>query len=473
MASLGSTKSHGIEMADDGTESMTVVIPGRGLTKVTINTTKIQEKAQAIRAVYEHAAALGSHFAPFSKQSLDIFLPLVCFKYSADIRGTAAQTLAVVFEAVCSYGEIVGDMNLASGYLPLVAKSIARQIPDEDTADMEVVYALADSLSDTCRMMYLYGLRGALQLTDAKLLVQSCMRSMKACLERRASNSSVLMRSTNGEDERQEILSLLKLEEDLLTPLVDTVGYTLKVFGEDFLSIFQSDVVPVLQPYLCSNDLRACISAVCLFDDCVEHCGTIAATRFGPPLLEGILHGMKETVKDQDADFQRAAIYGIAQLSRYAPSILQAHAHALVQQLCLITSVPKQQAPDIAVYENAVSALASLVLFDNAPFRGSGYAKRETVVKSFLAALPLREDEDEAKVCSEGLLLMLESGSIDMQSEGGNIVRVITEMLQLVAQGEEIATPTTCERLSLILKTLSDDGPAGQKTVGFANLVSP
>jgi hypothetical protein len=462
-------------MADDGTESMTVVIPGRGLTKVTINTTKIQGKAQATRAVYEHAAALGSHFAPFSKQSLDVFLPLVCFKYSAEIRGTAAQTLAVVFEAVCSYGELVGDMSLANGYQPLVAKSIASQIPDEDTADMEVVYALADSLSDTCRMMYLYGLRGALQPTDAKLLVQSCMRSVKACLERRARNSRDLTRPTSGEDERQEILSLLKLEEDLLTPLVDAVGYTLKVFGEDFLPIFQSDVAPVLQPYLsCSNDLRACLSAICLFDDCVEHCGTIAAARFGPHLLEGILHGMNETVKDQDGDLQRAVIYGIAQLARYAPAtILQPHANLVVQQLCLITRSPKQQAPDIAVYENAVSALASLVLFDNAPFRGSGYAKRETVMKSFLAALPLREDEDEAKVCSEGLLVMLESGSIDMHSEGENVVRVITETLQLVAQGEEICTPTTCEGLSSILKTVSVGGPAGQKMVGFANLVSP
>jgi hypothetical protein len=43
---------------DEGTESMTVAVPGRGFTKVTINTTKIQEKAQATRAVYEHAVFL-------------------------------------------------------------------------------------------------------------------------------------------------------------------------------------------------------------------------------------------------------------------------------------------------------------------------------------------------------------------------------------------------------------------------------
>eukprot|EP00339_Tiarina_fusa_P012853 CAMPEP_0117080916 /NCGR_PEP_ID=MMETSP0472-20121206/57068_1 /TAXON_ID=693140 ORGANISM="Tiarina fusus, Strain LIS" /NCGR_SAMPLE_ID=MMETSP0472 /ASSEMBLY_ACC=CAM_ASM_000603 /LENGTH=734 /DNA_ID=CAMNT_0004808707 /DNA_START=36 /DNA_END=2237 /DNA_ORIENTATION=- len=71
---------------DDADDSMTVAVPGRGIVKVSINTTKIQEKAQAARAVYELAKAMGAAFGPWAPQCLDAFLPLVSFPYSADVR---------------------------------------------------------------------------------------------------------------------------------------------------------------------------------------------------------------------------------------------------------------------------------------------------------------------------------------------------------------------------------------------------
>lgn len=46
---------------------MTVALPGKGLKKVTINTTKMQEKSLAARAVYEHASALGAAFGPYAE----------------------------------------------------------------------------------------------------------------------------------------------------------------------------------------------------------------------------------------------------------------------------------------------------------------------------------------------------------------------------------------------------------------------
>lgn len=56
---------------EEGTEHLTftVSLPGKGITKVTVNTTKILEKAQAARAIYEHAAALGAAFGPYAEVS--------------------------------------------------------------------------------------------------------------------------------------------------------------------------------------------------------------------------------------------------------------------------------------------------------------------------------------------------------------------------------------------------------------------
>jgi len=50
-----------------GTESVTLEMPGQGIKKLTINTTAMEEKSEAARAIYEHASALGSNFGPFAK----------------------------------------------------------------------------------------------------------------------------------------------------------------------------------------------------------------------------------------------------------------------------------------------------------------------------------------------------------------------------------------------------------------------
>lgn len=76
---------------EDGIDAHTVSIPGLGSKKVKINTTQLEEKAQAARALYEHARALGKEFGPFVEASAYAFLPLVNCEYSGDVRSTSAQ----------------------------------------------------------------------------------------------------------------------------------------------------------------------------------------------------------------------------------------------------------------------------------------------------------------------------------------------------------------------------------------------
>ena len=62
---------------ESGTQSMTMKIPGVGVKTVTLNTDVIQEKSQASRALYEHAAALGEAFAPYAKVCAAAMIPNV------------------------------------------------------------------------------------------------------------------------------------------------------------------------------------------------------------------------------------------------------------------------------------------------------------------------------------------------------------------------------------------------------------
>jgi hypothetical protein len=459
---------------------MTVAVPGRGLTKVTINTTKIQEKAQAARGIYEHAVALGAEFAPYAKSCLDEFLLLVRFKYSSEIRATAAQTLAAVFEAACQYGE-TGAMELPATYLPMIARSIAKQIQDEDSSESEVVYALADSLSEVYYSVYCrredhgLSLLRKFSLGDAKTVVQLCMQSMVSCLGRRENITRILSGTEGaltGEDEREEYEGLLRSEEALLTPLVDSVGYSLKLLKQDFVPIFEAHVAPILGPYLRDgSDIRARLSAVCLFDDCVEHCGTSAAVKFAPMLIGGVMLGLDESTNGQDEELKQASIYGVAQMARHAPSdVLAPHIQNILSHLVSITTVRKEDSENCAIFENSVSALASLLLIGNAPFKSTGFVEHDTVLNTFLAGLPLRQDEDEAKFCHAGLCDMIESASVDIDTRYMDLVRIIGETLAFVSDSEDIASPNTCTRFAFILYQLQQKIHPDRMQQSFASL---
>ncbi|CAJ1951966.1 unnamed protein product [Cylindrotheca closterium] len=473
----GFGSSNEYQMGND-TNSITVAVPGKGFTKVTINTSKIEEKSQAIRAVYEHAKALGALFGPYVQVSLDTVLPLLNFPYSADVRSTSAQTLAAVFEAACAAGANSGGMHIPQKYLPGVATSIANQIEAEDPNDMESLYALSDSLSEILFVVYQYRndsvfhreIVGQFSVNHAQALVQRCMQAMVACLARRKRVTSILGGALTSKDEQEEYLRLLKAEEVLLTSLVDSVGYTLKMFRVEFVPIFESLVVPVLGPILSStNDIRALHSALCLFVDCVEHCGKEAASKQTDRIL-GAIMGVIGEGDAANRDLLQTSVYGIAQISRYAPGCLtDSHIQMIVHALLALTDCSKEEAgDDIYLVEVAASALASITLFGR--HSNLKFVTQDTLVTRFLNHLPIQEDEDEAKICHAGLCHLIESQVIDVSKNAVKICQIAGQVLSAVSDGEEIASPETCENLVSILKVMRSDLPQDMMQQAYSTL---
>lgn len=235
---------------------------------------------------------------------------------------------------------------------------------------------------------------------------------------------------------------------------------------------FRCTVAPVVGPYLrVGNDIRARLAAVCLFDDCVEHCGAAAAAKFAPQLVEGAVAGLHDDMNGRDPELKRASIYGIAQISRYALSdVLLPYGKEILPQLFSIASKPKTETDNVAVFENAVSCLASLALFGSAPLKGCGFIKHEDLLKAFLTNLPLREDEDEAMICSAGLCDMIEKGVISTDIECGEILRVIGETLELVEEGEDLASTESCLRFAGILFKMQLEIPGDRMEQAFSAL---
>jgi hypothetical protein len=129
-----------------GEEILTLALPGKGVTKLTINTANIEDEAEALRGIYRHALALEGSFAPHVQSCFDVIFPLIQFRFPADVRVTSTQSLAAVYESACCYGEQTGDFSMCSKYLSKFVIGITQQIQNEN--EMEALYALADSLSE-------------------------------------------------------------------------------------------------------------------------------------------------------------------------------------------------------------------------------------------------------------------------------------------------------------------------------------
>lgn len=245
----------------------------------------------------------------------------------------------------------------------------------------------------------------------------------------------------------------MNAESEYLMHLVDGLGYNLKSLGETFLPIFAEFVAGPLGQALTTNggtkvDVRARLSAVCLFDDCAEYCGSVAADTYAPVLLKGIQEALENTVmhNEGEVELKKAAVYGFSQIARQrqAPrplslAIGQDILSKLYEFAKEVEIVPREELEHVALVENTVSAMASMALFSGSPLSDS-VSDKEALINVFLHCLPLEEDFDEAKVCHDGLCDLVESNLIHVQSEYKTLLRIISKILHLVSEEDDIGT---------------------------------
>lgn len=470
---------------EDSIDAHTVSIPGVGSKKVKINTTQLEGKAQAARALYEHARALGKDFGQFVEASANAFLPLVNCEYSGDVRSTSAQALSQIFKAACLLDQ---SNNMQQGQahtlLPALARALAKQLSKEegdDDLEIENRFAIADALSEIMWDAYEHktsnGQRVAqITVADSREVVRCLMSLIQACLARRSNLFSEIMNYSFDSDEVARCEEKAQSESEYLTHLVDSVGYQLKSLRKAFAPIFRESVAGPLSQALTgtNHDTRAKFAAVCLFDDCVEHCGTAAANSYAPVLLEGIKAALDDNTNEGDVELKQVAIYGIAQVARYAPNSLSP---SVGQDLLMkvyniakeVESVAKEDIEHITLVENAISSMASLALLRGSPLFDS-IQDKSTLIQTFICGLPLEQDFDEAKICLDGLCDLVESNAITVQSEYGNLIRIIGKTLALVTDGDEVATENTCSRMMSVINKIQQTVDGDSIQTAFASM---
>jgi hypothetical protein len=484
-AGLEATNNGEVERDYDmGTESLTMKIPGVGIKKLTMNTSVVQEKSAAARAVTEHACALGAHFGPYSKICISALQPLVSFQYSAEVRVAGAQALAPVFDAACAlavnpehacFAKVASAPQLPQQLFGSIVNVLVKQL-GEERGEPETLVELATAISDVTRSAFVHlfedvaGMHVAkLTLNEARSLVTKLIGLVGECLERRRMLFDGMASCGDDEDEQDEYQEALNAESDILQPLVDSIGYTLKCAGVQFVPVFDQVLAPTFGQFLTSAgnpDTRARFAAVCLFDDAVEFLGAEAASRYAPALLPGVLEGMNDATNDDDLELKQAAIYGVAQIARQAPAALASVAGQVAQALYAIIEKGAADEDEVSMIENSVSALASMCVFRGSPFVNMGSDSERGAIKELvLNNLPIQEDETEAHVCHDRFADMVEIGDLACVGGAEQLARTMTiigTVLRSVGEGNNLAAPSTVSRFSGLLSKLQGNPHAGQ-----------
>jgi len=414
---------------DDGTETIPIALPGLGLKKLTLNTTQIYEKVQAARAMFEIATSMPLSFQPFASTALTAFIPAVSFAYSSEVRSTAAQALFGIYQSIS--GDMKGEafQNIIT---PLVTQLEKEDLEEDTSTFFNVADAISDILNDTYK-----------HFSIAPDLISHFIALLTKLFARRSSLISKIAQSADN----NYLEVTLKEESEVMTPIVDSIGWILKSHATNIGVVFQQYVSAFLTPLLtCTTDIKAREAAVSLFDDVIEFGGEAVARGYAAPLLQSIL----DSFTTGDEELYQVCLYGLGQLARVVPDCLVGNEDAIVQFAMQV--IGKGDEASRVTLEYAASVLASMVLRDGAPFPN---LKTNHITDAFLNCLPAREDDGEAKICHAALGDMVESNVVDLSTHAGTVLRIMAQVISYnQTEGEDIVTEQTAMKYVQVLKRL-------------------
>lgn len=161
------------------------------------------------------------------------------------------------------------------------------------------------------------------------------------------------------EEMEEDLEENLILEAELMTELVDAMGYITKSHGAAFLPTFQATIAPFFIQLLApENPVSLRVNALCSFIDAIECCGPHAAVLV-PPILSSIING----VTDADEGVRQCASYGIGQLAQHQPAALIPHAEAVLAKLMGVVQHAEAKAEEnLEATENAIGAIGRMCI---------------------------------------------------------------------------------------------------------------
>ena len=501
---------------EDGTYSVVM-----GDLRITVDLRALWAKEKASDLLGELADACGDCLpSAAAVKFAEALAPLSTFVGSESVRSTASLSLGqVVGAAVARLRKHPGEPGLleSAGALAAAALRTVLDAAQKETADDARpmhVQAVADVLEHVGQS-HPGGLEAGLAaarasggshaplgrfLDDAYLdaLAQALLTLATASTQRRDAIEKDLANDdaydAQGED-ADVLQEAVESEEALQTNVVNALGWALKLKRDAFAtSTFASRVAPYYGPKIQAPDPaeRDLHAALCVFVDVVDHAPAApAAAQAAPLVLAMSLKILSQGLGG--ADLRATAAYAVAVVSRsplgeeLVRSTTQNNPQAAADLLRSVAdAAPRPEDdddddPDAAarVAENAANAVKAIV---DAVY-GTAAPERAPLLGWWLAKLPLKADDEEARRAHKDLASLVESRDAALFGDAANVSTAAARLADALADYEENGdTPSkppaaqldasTAPRAARALKSLNADHPASVQAA-YAGLAAP
>ena len=250
---------------DESLTSVTFKMKGLdGQKKLSLNTSALENKINAVVVIRTLAQNLKTTFQPFVQPTLEVFVDLFDYKYSRAVRGSAIETCQYLIQSLSD----LGDKQLLMQKLsPIFELSIKSLLAKKDTN--EIVTFLKEYYH--CIKLFKKG-QTPIDMSQIENIVKLCAESCKLSAQDKQFTLEEIEKQRHNIDEED-----LEVFKDELDEIEKVFMYTMEISGQ-IMRIFRDDATEAIKQHLLTlfadnmnkseNTEHETIDSLCFFIDC-------------------------------------------------------------------------------------------------------------------------------------------------------------------------------------------------------------
>ena len=362
-------------LASEALSAINIAMRGHGMKQLAIDAGALEGKSQACKTLHSLISALKHFYSPLVPATITALLPLMTYPYSSAVRKDSIRALGH-----CIQSGVSEEMRqaLLRQLLPEFC-TVLKQTAPVHLADTQTLVKTISKALSAVDMPAVIGLPTALQL--CQLLAET----LAHVFDRKLNRARELKHIEKGEDQ-EDLEDDELVDDDIVRRVMEVVGTLLKAFRRDLQPAFKQCFQSYYEALLAkagASDVET-LSAVCIFDDYMEHTEDVLILPDGRiPLLEKLF----SLLGHEDSSVRQSSIYGVGIIADLTPAQVFGRYVETAVQACsaLICRSDARSDSLLDVTECAVGALGKIALKHN-----------PQAVEFWLDCLPLRGDPQEA-----------------------------------------------------------------------------
>ncbi|PRP88441.1 hypothetical protein PROFUN_03158 [Planoprotostelium fungivorum] len=423
------------QYGNDGWEFISV-----GDQRVGINTSAMEEKSTACGMLYCYANELGSGFFPYVEEVTRLLVPLLKFHLNEGVRSAALTTMPQLINSAVSYFK-TADAAAGAGEKFLreltnfIFPTLLESIQEED--DMEMLLVGLEVLAECIESLG----EKFLNAEQLQSITTLCLHVLADVQLRRADREQARKEEELDEEDEERVSEEEQRDEEVVSFTVDCIGRMIKMNKADYVPHLEI-IMPALRSQVSSGRESDKQSAICVFDDLMDHLGEGALPYF-PTFINLVMDG----IYSKNGPVRQAAVFGAGLIGQHGGAQVQSIVPELLKRLLDVINTPDaREETFIAPTENAICAVGKMCMYQEA------VVDCAKVLPMWLNMLPVTEDAVESKVTYSLLATFVERQNQHLLAGMNNLPKIVSLFTQVV--GTELIDESTQQRIVGLLKQI-------------------